>query len=675
MRLRSFLVLSVGLLLSWGKTWVQAQDIPDNLQSQDVGPSQHTHGNTMVGETSSIPLTPQQKRDSARRAKLASLSKNSGESEIYYDLYMQCGLPRFDTMSFPLDGFQNFNPIHQQNDFRADRGSMGMPDQLLEFVPRYVSGFSSRQNPYSAWFYTQYNTPFIQTKTPYTYLYFVNNFGKDFNFFNAVHNQNVARGLNMGVDFRVYDVYGLYVNNRSNQYNTRFSGNYISRDAKYRLLFGYIFNAVTVGENGGIANDSLFTHNVETNRLRIPVYMEKGWNRWREHRAFIKQVYHFYDNQKDSIAENNRSYGYLAHEFDITDLKTSYNDETTIDGGMYRNFYLDPLKSSDTTTTTKITNRVYYSTYDMEYIPFGYAFKLAGGFKNEVILFKDDMRREQFVQWFPFAQMQIDFADRFVVDAYADFGFGGYNQFDFTGRAMLKYLFKDDNERTLSKRDGVEVMLGVNRYSPDWIYTYHASNHFYWDNSWNKSLDAYVQVKFAYKGWWVRARGSLLQNYTFLKEDGPVQADQEFFVVNVVGGKKLRIGKYFGMDNLLMFAYSSNQDYMHLPLFSMQESLYANIPIRNLAVLQVGLEVLYNTSYYGDAYNPALTSYYWQDEVKTGNFVYLNAFINFQVKRANIFFKGMNLAQGLFGYNYIQTPHYPLADRCFRFGISWRFFD
>ncbi|MDE5610093.1 MAG: putative porin [Bacteroidales bacterium] len=45
------------------------------------------------------------------------------------------------------------------------------------------------------------------------------------------------------------------------------------------------------------------------------------------------------------------------------------------------------------------------------------------------------------------------------------------------------------------------------------------------------------------------------------------------------------------------------------------------------------------------------------------------------MKRANIFIEGINLAQGLMGYNYIQTPHYPLQDRCVRFGVSWRFFD
>lgn len=620
-------------------------------------------------------LSPQQLRDSIRRAKLMGMTKSKGETVRYFDLPMQSGLPAFDSMTFPLDGFQKFDPVYQHGDFRASRGSLGMPDQVLEFYPDQESGFNFRKNPFSSWFYSKENTPFLQSRNPYTYLYFVNNFGKNLNFFNATHYQNVAKGLNMGVDFRVYDVYGRYNNSRSKQYNVRFSGNYITSDAKYRLLFGYIYNVATVGENGGIRTDSLFTENIETNRLRIPVNLSTAQNRWRENRYFIKQSYHFYDNQKDSIAENNRSYGYLTHDFELEDMKLAYGDQTSADDGFYENFFFNPSQSGDTVRLMKMTNRVFYSTADMEYVPFGYAFKIAGGFRNEYVRFRDKMRFYDWVQWFPFAQLQVDFADRFVVDAYADFGFGGYNQFDFSGRVMFKYLFKDNDVRTLSRRDGVEVKVGVNRFQPDWIYTYHVSNHFFWDKEWKKDVEAYLQLRFDLDGWWVRAKAGLLQNYTFLKSDGPVQAEDAFWIVNVVGGKQLRIGKYVGLDNLFMLAYSSDQRYMHLPLFSLQENIYGIIPVRNLAEIQIGVEVMYNTSYYADAYNPALVSYYWQDQVKTGNFVMLNVFLNFQVKRANIFVKGLNIAQGLFGYNYIQTPHYPLVDRCVRFGISWRFFD
>lgn len=635
-------------------------------------------------QTSVSTLTPQQRRDSIRRAKLAGLAKSRGETVYFYDLPMQSGLPVFDTMTYPLDGFQVYDEAYKHKDFRANRGNFGMPDQLLEYMPRYTSSFSLRTNPFSSWFYTPENTPFYQTKNPYTTLYFVNNFGKDMNYFKATYYQNVARGLNMGVDFRVYDVYGNYINSRSNQYNVRFSGNYISRDAKYRIVFGYIHNVAAVGENGGLKADSLFLKNSINNRLRMPVYMERASNRWRENRYFFKHSYHFYKTGKDSIAENNRSYGYLTHEFDVEDLYMRYKDQTTAADGLYENFFLSPQESRDKTNLMKMTNRLYYSSADMEYIPFGYRFKVAAGVKNEYIRWHDQMRREEWVQLAPFVRLQLDFADRFVLDAYADLNFWGYNFLDMAAWVRFKYLFKNDRERTISKRDGIQLKLGWSNFTPDMIYSYHLSNHHYWDNAFNQydwagpgmqSMEYNMQLDFSYKGWWARVKASYLNNYTFFKKDGPQTAFNDFWVFNAVMGKNVHIGKYVGLDNLIGFSYVSNQDYMHLPLFNMQENIYGIIPIKHIAQIQIGLEFIYNTSYYADAYDPSLASYYWQDEVKTGNFFFMNVFLNFQVKRANFFVKGVNIAEGLFKRNYIQTPHYPLLDRCFRFGISWRFFD
>lgn len=628
-------------------------------------------------------LSARQQRDSIRRAKLAALAKNKGETVCYYDIPMQSGLPVFDSMSYPLDGFHIYDEAYTHHDFRANRGNFGMPDQLLEYVPRSTSGFSWRTNPFSSWFYTPQNLPFFQTKTPYTTLYYVNNFGKDMNYFKATYHQNVVRGLNLGADFRVYDVYGDYINSRSNQYNVRFSGNYISRDARYRLLFGYLYNMANVGENGGIRQDSLFTSGIDNNRLRMPVNLASASTRWRQHRGFFKQSYHFYHTGKDSILENNRSYGYLTHEFDVEHLLTSYQDKTTAADGFYKDFLLSPEQSTDTTRLLKVTNRFYYSSSDMEYIPFGYRFKFAAGVKNEYIRWRDEVKCENWVQWFPFARIQMDFADKFVFDAYMDIGWFGYNFLDVSAWAKFKYLFKDDRERTLSKRDGVQVQLGWNHYTPDWIYNHHLSNHHYWDNEntqtsgirkFGSSMDYYLQFDFACKGWWVRARGVLLNDYRYLTKDGPAVAPENFVLASVVAGKRAHLGRYVGLDNLVMLAHAS-RDYMHLPLFSLQESFYGIIPVKNITQIHIGLEFIYNTSYYADAYDPSLASYYWQNDIKTGNFLFMNVFLNFQVKRANIFLKGNNIAEGLFKRNYIQTPHYPLQDRNIRFGVSWRFFD
>jgi hypothetical protein len=84
----------------------------------------------------------------------------------------------------------------------------------------------------------------------------------------------------------------------------------------------------------------------------------------------------------------------------------------------------------------------------------------------------------------------------------------------------------------------------------------------------------------------------------------------------------------------------------------------------------------YNTKYYADFYNPALQSFYLQNEFKTGNFFNVNAFIDLRVKRANVFLKVENLlGSWLQKNNYWYTAGYPTYSLWFKIGILWRFYD
>ncbi|MEG1498093.1 MAG: putative porin [Bacteroidales bacterium] len=628
----------------------------------------------LYAQEEALSISASGKRDSVRKARRAAMAKMRGQTYTFYDYYMQSGVPTLDSVVNDLHGFQIYDKAFTHQDFRLYRNGVGMTDEVLEYDPKKVSGFELRSNPFSSWNYTIENTPFYQTKTPYTTLFFANNFGKNLNYFTATHTQNVYRGLNLAIDFNVLDSKGAYINSSSNHINFRFYGNYFSRDGRYRLLFGYIRNVEKIGENGGIKTDSLFTDHIEKNRLRIPVNLPTATTRWRENNYFFKHSYHFYADKKDTLPENDKSYGFLVHTFEVKDMKMGYKDQTTLADGVYSTFYLNPQRSFDSTLYLRMTNRVFYSSADMERIAHRYQFKFAAGFKNEYIQWRDDILKKNWVQWFPFAQIQMDFADRVVLDLYADYGVGGYNNQDFNAYVDVKYLWKG-SERSLSKRNGIDLMVGIRRAMPDWIQSHQFSNHFYWENALSPQTELYAHLNFDYKGWWFKLKAGYKDNYTYFKKEGPVQGQDKFWVANLLIGKNLRFGRYVGLDNLLMLSYSSNENYLHLPLFSLKESIYGIIPIKKLATIQVGLDFFYNTPYYADGYMPATASYYWQNEIKTGNALVVDLFVSFQIKRMNLFVKLQNMTEGMIAYNYMYTPHYPFYDRSVRFGLVWRFYD
>jgi len=107
----------------------------------------------------------------------------------------------------------------------------------------------------------------------------------------------------------------------------------------------------------------------------------------------------------------------------------------------------------------------------------------------------------------------------------------------------------------------------------------------------------------------------------------------------------------------------------------MQSYMFTTPMFKKALLAQIGIDLLYNTPYFADSYNPALGAFVLQNEYKAGNYLDAAVFINLKVQRMRIFFKLSNFLSGLIGYNYFTVPHYPMQDRLFRLGISWRFHD
>ncbi len=81
----------------------------------------------------------------------------------------------------------------------------------------------------------------------------------------------------------------------------------------------------------------------------------------------------------------------------------------------------------------------------------------------------------------------------------------------------------------------------------------------------------------------------------------------------------------------------------------------------------------YNTGYYAPNYLPATGVFYLQDEENkemTGNYPYINAYINCQLKTARFFIQYNHLNETMSGNNYLVLPGYALDPSYFKFGVS-----
>lgn len=141
--------------------------------------------------------------------------------------------------------------------------------------------------------------------------------------------------------------------------------------------------------------------------------------------------------------------------------------------------------------------------------------------------------------------------------------------------------------------------------------------------------------------------------------------------------QKLKFLNLIHWDNEITWQKSSNNDVLPVPDFNIYSNLYLRFKIARVLKCDFGADVRYFTKYYAPEYSPVMGQYAVQENaasrVKVGNYPVVNLYANFLLQHTRFFvmLSHVNSSSG----EYFFTPHYPLNERIFRFGLSWNFFN
>ncbi|MCF8304567.1 MAG: putative porin [Bacteroidales bacterium] len=288
--------------------------------------------------------------------------------------------------------------------------------------------------------------------------------------------------------------------------------------------------------------------------------------------------------------------------------------------------------------------------------------------KPDSILIDPDM---QFNQFIPSARFRLQLLPHLSILAYGDFVFGEvYNQGDVHLRGKINY------SHLFQKGDHLTGQLNLARQEPFWFLHEMYSNHFQWQNNFKKQDIINAGVNYRNKNWYAGLNYHLVNNYAYLGTDTmPHQFSGELSVLRADLRSHHRLGK-FTLDNRVIYQQTAQSNIIHFPDLIAKTSLRFNLDLFNGALrTQTGFSLFYTSAYYGDAYVPALNSFHLQEYQETGNHPFADIFINLKIKRTRFFFKMSHVNGGFPEYNYFMSPHYPLRDREFRFGLDWKFYD
>ena len=606
-----------------------------------------------------------------------------------------------EEITMPVDTAFSLFHRHKLTDkfstFNAYPGNYGLPTYQMNFFDRITNPDMFLYSYYYPYMHLTDNPVFMNTQTPFTELIFTfaGPADRSDQTLRIRHSQNVNRKFNIGLIYDIVYCLGQYNYQRSENKTFTLYSSYSGDKYKFYIAGG--INNITSVENGGIKNDSLMgiadTRDLEVNLGGL----NKSKNVLKNRNLLIVQKYTI--NKKsslisDSLPENKnhrkfRIYGTFSHIMAL-DVNRKFYIDYFPKSGFYDTTYISKTFTLDSLNAQSLKNTVRFdfSTDETR------KFRLGGGvgLRNEIFRYSQmtfansvnntvrwprditDWRNSNNVL---IGRLFNDIGDKFRWGASGEMFFSGYRAGDFMLDGKLDKSFNFRKGRA-----NLDIFGKVTNFQPSIWYERWGSNNFKWKNNFGKEFRINVGGEFTYpaRRTTIKFNYAIINNYTdFGLDTLPSQHKGGLSVVALYVKKEFSAWK-FHLSNDILVQKSSEKTVLDLPFITarsagfFEHNIHFKLTNGNLNT-QIGVEVFYNTPYYGYSYMPATGRYFRQDKTLTGAYPYVNAFLNIKIKRTRIFLMFDHINYSLTGYNYFMVPANPMNIRMFKYGLAWTFYD
>jgi len=573
----------------------------------------------------------------------------------------------------------------------ATLGNYGLPFYQVNFFDRITDPDKFLYTYYYPFMHLPSNALFMNTQVPYTELdwSFAGPAATSEQTFRVRHSQNVNRFINFGLIYDIVYSLGQYNYQRSEDKTFTFYSSYTGN--KYKLYLSAGINNLLSYENGGITDKTQLNH---SNTLQIPVALgslDLATSKIKNRNLLLVQRYTFESAPKtkaDSTSHKRSGFfglsGTFSHIFIIESNVRTYHDSYPTSG-----FYDTILVSHNITydsiysRSIKNTVRFDFSTDETR------KFTLGGG-----VGIRNEISRYYFIIPTHYTlpnnssalnessnvlvgRLYNNIGDKFRWIATGELYSTGYRTGDFSlnGEISKSFDFKKGRASWL-------ITGSVKNTQPSIWYDHWGSNNFVWDNNFKKEfrVDLGSSFSFPARKLEFKFNYAIIKNYTdFDTSAYPSQYSGGLSVAAISVRKEIRVWK-FHLASDVIIQKSTNSSILDLPLVAIRsagyfENLFRFKSTGGRLYTQLGVDIDYNTLYEAYNYMPATGRFYRQENVTTGDYPFINVFLNFKIKRTRVFVMFDHVNAGLHGNNYDMVPLYPMNTRMLRYGFSWTFYD
>lgn len=577
-------------------------------------------------------------------------------------IWMEEDSSKLDTQ---MHGFNRSYSLYSDGFPFLDLGYEGSPSLLLNRERRQTLDVKLGIN---AMEYYLFNDDLVRyhTSRPFTRLNYSQG-NNELVFIEATHAQQVSERLTFGIDYRRLKNQNFYYGNIfnadqqrfANIFNTKFYTGYYSKDRKYELLVGFVYNKSNNIETGGLADQESFESVSGRNKLNNnEVFLSNANNNYASHSYTAHQYLRLAGSKVDTTSPGDLSRFrlQLVHHFKYRAEKNEYIDETP--DSAYYGVKLDEVH--DSVNHRHLSNSLGL-TLDIGKL------KLYSAVIHQYDrVYQDSAWVKDFNAILIDGRLRIKLNEHIHSKANIQLALNGYN--------AGGYSFQWDAAALYGKHE-LNAVLSSDATQTTFMNQFFEGDVLQWTFNRSKVIDQAVEIGHQYKTNKVKTiaeiKAQRMDNPIFM--DSTIIPKQFNGAVNLLT-QKAGIEYTFGpfvLSTSILHLNSSNQSILPRPEWTFTGDLYVNIRLfKKRLHTQLGVNSQWFSDFSAPRYNPYTRMWLNTEE----NFSYyspINLYLHAKVKS---FYMGINvfhIQQGFMGEGYYSSPAYPVMPRALRLNLRW----
>ena len=586
-------------------------------------------------------------------------------------------------------------------DAYATTGNLGAEGQTQIFFERNPHSDFFFNDALKAWMPSIETTKFYNVYIPMTLLSY--NFGgnkkSNQDRLRAIFAGNVNRRIGVGANLDYLYSKGSYESQAAKDFNFGFT-TYYNGD-RYQVQAFYNHYNMLNKENGGITNDLYILDPAELqggvskiDPKNIPTRLSAAHTKVWGQELYINQAFNLGFWKEEAVNDTLTREVYVPvtkflWTFDYQNARHKFsNTNATQAQDFWQNFYLNAQETNDKTSYWKMQNTLGVQLIEgfQKWAKFGlsayasYEIRKYTQMTDSVTMLLPlpdgltplpqgvtvDPNGTQNLLWVG-GRITKQQGSILTYNADAKFGLIGdvIGDIDISGDIATRFkLFGD----TVS----IKANGHFRNTAQPYLIQHYISNNFAWDNDFGKTRSFKVggELTIPWTRTIISAGFENIQNHVYFDKNGlPAQEKDNIQVFSATLLQRIKFG-IWNWDNSITYQTSSKSEVIPIPTLAIYSNMYLFFKAFKDLYVQFGVDCNYYTRYYAPVYQPATMTFHIQDEMKIGNYPFMNVYLTCKLKKTRFFVMFSHVNQGWFSKEYFSMPHYPLNPRRLQFGIS-----